>query len=391
MAMDASLGAREANLGRVLQILHLDGPQSRASITERTGLNRSTTASLIGELVDLGLVDESAPEPTRRVGRPSPVASVTGSVVAIAANTEVDAVTVAAVGLDQSVILRERIPLDEPPTPEHAAELIGARVDAWRTGVLSGRRILGIGVAVPGLVRVADGLVRQAPHLLWHDAPLRDLIAARTGLPAYIDNDANLGTVAEHLYGAAQGIDHVVYLDSASGIGGGLIVHGMPVTGAAGYAGEFGQNRPGIGDPDDQRAPGGVLEDEVNRAWMLGMLGLSGVDEPDLAAAIEESADDAVAVELARQSRVLAAALANAVNVLNPQMVVLGGFLATLLAQAPVDLTALVQAQAMPGSAEHLEIRAARLGVGRQLVGAAEVVFRDLLRAPGSVSAVAVA
>ncbi|KHK99456.1 transcriptional regulator [Microbacterium mangrovi] len=382
--MEAVLGAREANLGRVLQILHLEGPQPRASLTERTGLNRSTTASLIAELVELGLVEESAPEPTNRVGRPSPVASVDPRVVAIAANTEVDAVTLAAVRLDQTVALRERIPVDGPLTPEQTADLIAGRVRDWQDAALAGSRIVGIGMAVPGLVRVADGLVRQAPHLGWRDAPLRDLVACRTGLPAFVENDASLGAVAEHLFGAARGIDHVVYLDSASGIGGGLVVHGMPVTGAAGYAGEFGQNRPGILDAADQRAPGGVLEDEVNRDRVLALLGLSGVDETMLAAAIASSADPAVAIELSRQTRVLAAALANAVNVLNPSIVVLGGFLATLEELAPDDLAAQVRAQCMPASAEDLEIRPALLGVDRQLVGAAEAAFRELLRAPAS-------
>ena len=124
--------------------------------------------------------------------------------------------------------------------------------------------------AVPGLVRAVDGLVRNAPHLNWIDAPIRDLVERATGLPATVGNDATLGAVAEHLYGAARGIDDVVYLNGgASGIGGGLIVHGMPVGGAGGYAGEFGQNRPGIASDRDRRARDGVLEDEVSRARLL--------------------------------------------------------------------------------------------------------------------------
>ena len=87
-----------------------------------------------------------------------------------------------------------------------------------------------------------------------------------TGLPTVVGNDASLGAIAEHLYGAARGIDDVVYLNGgASGIGGGLIVHGMPVAGAGGYAGEFGQNRPGIASDSDRRAEDGVLEDEVSQ------------------------------------------------------------------------------------------------------------------------------
>ena len=76
------------------------------------------------------------------------------------------------------------------------------------------------------------------------------------GLPTVVDNDASLGAVAEHLFGAGRGVDDIVYLNGgASGIGGGLIVHGRLVGGAGGYAGEFGQNRPGIATTDDRRAP----------------------------------------------------------------------------------------------------------------------------------------
>ncbi len=243
-------GVRQRNLARVLRLVHVDGPQSRAALTEATGLNRSTIADLVAELVREGLVQERAPEASRRVGRPSPVVASDPRVVAIAANPEVDALTIGAVRLDQSIAMRARIELDGLISPEDTAAMISAQVDSWRAGGLADARIVGVGLAVPGLVRAADGLVRNAPHLHWTDAPVRDLVAGATGLPTTVGNDASLGAMAEHLFGAARGVDDVVYLNGgASGIGGGLIVGGMPIPGAGGYAGEFGQNRPGIASP----------------------------------------------------------------------------------------------------------------------------------------------
>jgi predicted NBD/HSP70 family sugar kinase len=380
-------GVRQRNLARLLRMVHVDGPLSRAALTEQTGLNRSTVADLVGELVQRGLAVERAPDPSRRVGRPSPVVTVDPSVLAVAVNPEVDALTIAAVGLDQRIVLRERIDVDHLLTPEETARLVAERVAEWRAGPLAHARLVAVGLAVPGLVRAADGLVRNAPHLHWTDAPLRDLVADTTELPAVVDNDATLGAVAEHLYGAARGIDHVVYLNGgASGIGGGLIVHGMPVAGAGGYAGEFGQNRPGIASGADRRAEGGVLEDEVSRAYLLEAVGLQAADEPTLADALAQSDDPAVAAELARQRGILATALANAVNVLNPSVVVLGGFLATLGAQDLPGLAELVSAQAMPSNLEGLEVRIASLGEDRLLIGAAEAAFGDLLRDPSSLS-----
>ena len=386
---DRADGVRQRNLARLVRIVHVEGPQSRAALTEATGLNRSTIAGLVGELVREGLVEERPPDPARRVGRPSPVVAASPGVAAIAVNPEVDAVTIGAVGFDQRILVRERIAVDRLVTPAETAALTAGTIARWRGAALAGIRLAGIGLAVPGLVRSDDGLVRDAPHLAWHDAPVRELVEDATGLPTVADNDATLGSLAEHLYGAARGVDDVVYLNGgASGIGGGLIVHGIAVSGAGGYAGEFGQNRPGIAAESDRRAPGGVLEDEVNRALLLGAVGLGPTDDAALAAAVAASADPRVDAELARQRRILATSLANAVNVLNPSVVVLGGFL-TIVAGDLDELTAAVRTQTMPACGEQLEIRLALLAEDRLLIGAAEAAFAPLLRDPVGLPAAA--
>lgn len=381
-----SVGVRQANLGRLLRLVHVDGPLSRAALTETTGLNRSTIADLIGGLVDLGLVEERAPDPSRRVGRPSPVVAADPRIVALAVNPEVDALTMAAVGLDRSIPVRARLAVDRLLTPDETARLVGEQLAAWRASDLTGHRVVGIGVAVPGIVRASDGLVRDAPHLRWQDVALRRLVEEETRLPVAVGNDASMGVVAEHLFGAARGIDDVVYLNGgAGGIGGGLVVHGIPVGGANGYAGEFGHNRPGIASESDRRAGDGVLEDEVSRARLLAAVRLRNADEPTLADALAAARAPDVVDEVARQRRILATALANAVNVLNPSVVVLGGFLATLASDDLGGLRDAVARQAMPGTCEDLDIRVAVLAEDRLLIGAAESVFAALLHDPLSV------
>ncbi len=375
---------RRANLGSILGIVHREGPQSRAALTESTGLNRSTVADLVATLVSFGLVVERAPDPSHRVGRPSPVVCVDPAVVAIAVNPEVDALEIAAVGLDRGIRAVVDLPQEHLLTPEATADLVAAQIATWRRAELADARILGVGLAVPGLVRVEDGLVRDAPHLGWVDVPLRDVVAAATGIPVVVGNDATLGTVAEHLFGAAGGIDNAVYLNGgASGIGGGIIVNGMPVVGAGGYAGEFGQNRPGIATLADRRARDGVLEDEVSRARLLSVVGLGRGDDRELGDALAAQIDTpSVAGEVERQRRILATALANAVNVLNPSAVVLGGFLAVLAGLDVAALEQAVRAQAMPACGEDLRILPAGLADHRLLIGAAEAVFERVLANP---------
>ncbi|MFB9644855.1 ROK family protein [Microbacterium terregens] len=381
--MNEPVGSRQANLSRLLRLAHLEGPLSRAILTGATGLNRSTIADLVGDLVALGLVEERAPDPSRRVGRPSPLVTAHPRVVAVAANPEIDALTLAVVGLDRTVRRRERIEMTGLIGPVRTAELIGERVAAWRNDDLADTAIAGVGIAVPGLVRTSDGMVRDAPHLRWTDTALRELVEAETDLPTVVGNDAALGVLAEHLFGAARGIDNVVYLNGgASGIGGGLIVHGMLVSGASGYSGEFGQNRPGIASIADRRAADGVLEDEVSRTRLLAVLGRDNADEPALAHLLSTTDAPDVLEEIARQRRILATALANAVNVLNPAVVVLGGFLAMLAANDAEGLTAAVAAQTMHANGEDLDIRPAALAEDRLLIGAAEAAFGELLRDP---------
>lgn len=367
---------RRANLALVLRTVHREGPRSRAALTEATGLNRSTIADLVAELVGDGLVLERAPDPVGRVGRPSPTVAPDPRVVAIAVNPEVDALDIGALALDGTLVARDRVPQPRLLTPERTAELVGERVAAWRRGTLRGRRLVGVGVAVPGPVRGTDGLVRTAPHLEWTDAAIGDLIANTTGLPTRVGNDAALGALAEHLFGAARGAHDLVYLNGgASGIGGAVIVGGVLLGGAGGYAGEFGRNRPGILAPADRRSTDGVLEDEVSRARLLAVLGLDEADDAILDEALRTSSAPSVRDETERQRRILATALANAANVLNPAVVVLGGFLATVAALDMDALDAAVRAQTMPACAEDLRLRVAGLGENRLLVGAAEAVF----------------
>jgi predicted NBD/HSP70 family sugar kinase len=225
--------------------------------------------------------------------------------------------------------------------------------------------------------------VRLAPHLGWHEGDIRSPLTERLGLSAAIDNDASLGARAERLFGAAREHRNVVYLNGgASGIGGGLILNGTLIAGAGGYAGEWGQTRPSIPAEADRRTPGGALEDEVNRARLLHVTRLGAVDDPALAAALAEADSQDVADEIDRQRRILAATLANAVNVLNPSMIVLGGFLGMLSESDPDGFTADVRRNSLEAPGEQVDIRPAALGADRLLIGAAEAAFAPLLKDP---------
>lgn len=376
-------GVRRRNLATILELVHHGRAVSRAELTSSTGLNRSTVAALVAELAAAGLVHEGDPVPSSRVGRPSPGVTPDPRPVVIAVNPEVDAVTAAVVGLGARVERRVRRPVDDVPDPGTAIRVIASLVDELMAASPDDRRLLGVGLAIPGLVRAVDGTVRWAPHLTWREVPFARMLEDALGLPVAVDNDASLGALAEHLFGAGRGVRDLVHLTGgASGIGGGVIVHGEPLTGRSGYAGEFGQNRPGVDDPSDRITSRGTLEDEVSRARVLELLGIPAADEPELAAAIAASGDPRVAAELRRQRGILAVALGNAINVFNPERVVLGGYLATHLDWESPALLDAVRAATIPAAAEDVELVPAALGEDRLLIGAAELALRPLLRDP---------
>ncbi|WP_307784451.1 ROK family protein [Salinibacterium sp. SWN139] len=375
---------RRHNLSRVLTLLHR-GAQRRSQLTAQTGLNRSTIAALVAELTELGLAYESEPDPTRQVGRPSPMVNADARTVAIAVNPEIDAITVGVVGLDGSLLKRIRYETETPPTVSEFVKISSLIIESVRGEYESTGRIVGIGIAAPGLVRVEDGLVRWAPHLHWRDEPITELLAEATGYPVSTSNDASVGALGEHIYGAGRDIDDLIYLNGgASGIGGGIIAGGRPLTGRAGYAGEFGHVRVENGAAEKGTREEGSLETEVNRADLLQTLGLTNVDAETLDAALRESTDPAVSELVHRQLLSLGTSLRNAVNVLNPEVIVLGGFLASIFAFDPEFLIERVRSQSLEASFEGVQIVPAQLGADLLMIGAAELAFAALLEDPAA-------
>src|SRR4051794_5985976 len=223
---------RRANLSRVLELLHQHGPTARSELTRVVGISRSTMAGIVADLQELGLATEAEPASTARAGRPSGLVRPADDVVAISVNPEVDAVHVGVVGFGGRVIKHARI--ETPDT--RIASVVGLAAATIR-GMLADDppryRVLGIGLAIPGQVRISDGVVRQATHLGWTEQPITDLFAAATGLQAWAANAATLAMRAESQFGAGRGLRDLVYLiGGASGIGGGVILDGRLLTGS---------------------------------------------------------------------------------------------------------------------------------------------------------------
>lgn len=389
----ATGGATEAlrrnNLATVLGLVHREGALSRSDLTRLTGLNRSTVGDLVGELAALGLVvvDEApaaVAEPGVRAarGRPSPLVRVSDRVAAIAVNPEVDAVIIGLVGLGGRVLKRIRVETASARSVAETVTLASAGIAGMLAGE-TGMRVAGIGVAVPGQVRLSDGMVREATHFGWVDEPLAAMLAESTGLRVWAANAAVLGLRAESAFGAGRGIDDLVYLiGGASGIGGGAISGGRLLTGASGYAGELGHTFVRSDGRACSCGARGCLEAEVTQAELLAAVGLHSAQAAELADRLVAADGRDARTVVARQYDALRVATRSAVNVFNPSVVVLGGFLAALYRGAQAHGAPDLLGDVIHSARDGVVVSEALLGTDQMLIGAAELVFSEVIADP---------
>jgi predicted NBD/HSP70 family sugar kinase len=376
---------RRRNLVDVLSLVHEGGPHTRAELTRRSGLNRSTVARLVAELEYLELVRESEPRDTGVVGRPSPVVHANDDIVAICVNPDLDAVTLGLVGLGGKIQGQVRYPTSDVPTVKEMISIVSEILNSSFSEMRDELRIVAVGIAVPGIVRVDLGVVEFAPHLDWKDEPVAQLMHETFGYPAFAANDANLGTIAERLYGTAIGMGDVIYLNgSRSGIGGGVIVNGHPLSGAHGFGAELGHTSVTPGGLPCYCGRHGCLETEVSLSRFLTILGLDSIDPDDLGHVIEASTDKRLWREVNRQLDVLAIAISNFISVFNPEIVVLAGFLGGLLEADPTQLAERVAANSFRQLSADVRVVRAQLRSQHLLVGAAELAFASILQDPCS-------
>ncbi|MFI6292173.1 ROK family protein [Nonomuraea sp. NPDC050790] len=383
---------RRHNLGTLLRHVHLGGPISRAELTSRMGLNRSTIMALTSDLTAAGLVREELPRETGRAGRPSLVVRPESArVYVFAFDVGPDRLAVARVGLggvilDRRESVRRRGPFDLPElTGELAAAARQMRRKARHDAIC-----VGAGAAVSGGVRKSDGVIRFGPNLHADEAPFGEALGKRLafGLPVSVGNDANLAALAEHSRGVGVGVRDLVYLHGDVGVGGGIIAGGHLLGGHDGYGGEIGHMVINPGGRQCACGSRGCLEAEAGERALLEGAGRSpeeGHQGRDAVRGVVDAADrgDIVAQEALRQvGDWLGLGVANLVNVFNPEMVIFGGMLREVYLGSAAQVRSRLAVSALAPQREKLRLRTSALADDATLVGAAELAFAHVLSDP---------
>jgi predicted NBD/HSP70 family sugar kinase len=382
---------RRANLSAILRELHASGPLSRSDLVARTGLTRSAIRGLIGELVAGRLVFEGPAALDGTPGRPSPVVRADpGGAVVLALEIAVDSLAAATVGLGGEVF--DLVRMDLPRRRSSVADIAAALADlgsGLRERLPTEDSVIGVGVAVVGVVRRSDGMVSVAPNLGWRDEPLGDVLrdALRMDVPVAFANEADLAVLAEHRRGAARDIDDVVLIWGSIGVGGGLILDGRPLMGAAGYGGEVGHIPVNPDGLPCRCGSIGCWETEVGTSALLRRAGRSteGGREAFEAILAEAEAGDPTALDaFAANGRWLGIGLAGILNVLNPSLVLLGGRLTASYPFVRSTLEAELDRRVIRASRRLVRVVPTSLGDDAPLLGAAELAFGPLLADPAA-------
>ncbi|MEV8308556.1 ROK family transcriptional regulator [Streptomyces flavidovirens] len=388
---------RRHNLSLVLRAVHDGGEATRAGVAARVGLTRAAVSSLVEQLLDSGFVTESGKTFSGQAGRPGTVLKVARTGVAgLGVEVNVDYVSVCVTDLsgDDRVRLTEHTDNRGARPGEVLARAAAIASRALESAAGFGLRPVGVQLALPGLV--SGGTVRQAPNLGWNGVAAQELFAQALAellpgpgtLPVGSDNEANLAALAELWFGGLGRERTFLYLSGEIGVGGALVLGGELLRGAHGFAGEIGHVVVDPEGPECRCGSRGCLE---QYAGQRAVLRAAGIDEnaglPGVAELESRArADDARAVAAIRQAgAMLGLVLSGAVNLFDPDAVVLGGIYRTLMPwlspPAEREMERRVVSGLWPGDSGRL--RASSL-TGDAARGAAALVVRDVLADPAA-------
>lgn len=343
---------KSRNMSAVLLMLLQYGSISRVRLAHLTGLSTTTITNLVAELIDDGIVmqdDTEQPRLKRRsVGRPRKKLNlIPDARYVVGIHFGVGHIRVALNDLLARPIAVDTLdhPLDLPvievlgQTAAMARTLVARHVPAGED------RLLGVGVGASGLVDPLTGVNVIAPNLNWHDVPLREYFARQLKLPVVVDNNVRAMALGEALFGQGKEVYSLAFVYARVGVGAGIVVGGRLYHGGGAGAGEIGHmTMLPNGGQTCRCGNTGCLETLVSEQVIIDEARQLAVRDPEglLAQRLDKveghpldavfdaarAGDEAVLAMLAEHSRYMGIALANVVNILNPEMIVMGGIFA---------------------------------------------------------------
>lgn len=382
MATAGSLEAlRELNRLRVIDALRQRGIASRSEIARHTGLSRTTVTTLVSDLAAKGLVVEHPLGETVGRGRPPTLLRLDPSVGAVVGiHFDHRFLRVAVADLSSTVLAERSEDLDVDHAATTALDAAALLVDAvLEEAGIDRSRVVGAGVALAGPVD-RDGTVGSTVILPgWEGLNAVDELTQRLELQVSVDNDANLGALAEVSFGAGRGLTDVVYVMVSSGIGAGILLDGKLHRGVTGLAGELGHVSVRAEGAVCRCGNRGCLETVASTDAVLSLL-RPAHGEMSVRRLVELlDAGDAGAHRVVHDAgHEIGRVLSGLCNVLSPSGVIVGGDLGVAAARSLINgIREALDRYALPPVRQAIELRAGVLGERAEVLGALALVIGD--------------
>ncbi|KAF0960640.1 ROK family transcriptional regulator [Rhodococcus sp. T7] len=374
---------KSANQHRVVRALQTSGELTQAEIARRTGLAPATVSNMVKELTAAGMVAVPGGDHPGQRGRAVRLTRRMGLAVGIDFGHR--HLTVAVADMAHEVLAEERVELGTGHRAEDGVVQAGALLDAALDRLGCNRKsVLAVGMGLPAPLETDTGEV-GGPSILpgWVGVDAAAIASEYLGTAVHVDNDANLGVLAEHMWGAGRGTTDLAYIKLSDGVGAGLVLDGRLYRGRGGTAGEIGHLTLDEFGQVCRCGNRGCLETLVASHVVIGLLAPSRGPDLSIAdiVAMAEGGDAACIRVLADTGRHVGVAAASLCNLVNPERLVIGGELALAGELLLGPMREVVGRYAVPSAVRSLDIRVAELGPRAQVLGAVALGLRSALPA----------
>ncbi|MDE5051212.1 ROK family transcriptional regulator [Niallia taxi] len=230
---------KKENKSLVLSQIINHAPLSRADIAQRSGLNKGTVSSLVAELIEEKLINESGPGESSGGRRPVMLHFNHGAGHTIGIDLGVNYILGVLTDLSGNIVVHKNEAYKNTSYEDTISRVVNIIKFLISAAPPSPYNIVGIGVGTPGIID-KKGTLLLAPNLGWHDIPFQTELEKIFQIPVIVENEANTGAYGEKQFGVGQHADNLIYISAGIGIGAGIIINGELYSGFTGYSGEVG-------------------------------------------------------------------------------------------------------------------------------------------------------
>jgi len=342
MAIKAIGAQKSRGRGAILRAIRDCGPVARIELAAKTGISRATVTAITAEFLRDGLIEEIQPDATDPAlkagarGRPRVDLKLRGQAHLVAGmKISNRSISVALVDFEGALFGEAHAPLDHSvmgaaALAERLAHVLNT---ATRSAGIAASDLSAVGIGISGVVDATRGFVYWSPSLSDRNLPFGDIVAARLGLPVFLDNDANLVALAEQSFGLGRGMSDFIVVTIESGVGMGIVLGNEIYRGTRGCGAEFGHTKVQLDGALCRCGQRGCLEAYVADYALLRETDFGGDTDKSIPAEQQieallraaRSGEPTAKTIIDRAGRMFAMGLANLVNIFDPQLIILSG------------------------------------------------------------------